>query len=83
MTPDLKWTKIEIDHVKLLCLFDVSKDDELGESFNWSNTQLLSKEVHHCKLNLITLINVYSNLNIVNLSEEMKKELTKIFIDEN
>ena len=35
----------EIDHVKAICLFDVSKDEELREAFIWKNTQPLLKEV--------------------------------------
>ena len=29
MTPDMTWDNIEIDHVKAICLFDLSKDEEL------------------------------------------------------
>ena len=45
MTPETNWSKIEIDHVKAICLFDVSKDEELREAFNWKNTQTLLKEI--------------------------------------
>ena len=48
-TPEMAWDNIEIDHVKAICLFDVSKDDELREAFNWKNTQPLLKEVHQRK----------------------------------
>ena len=44
MTPGMDWSNIEIDHVKAICLFDVSKDDELKEAFNWGNTQPLLKQ---------------------------------------
>ena len=46
MTPEMSWSNIEIDHVKPICMFDVSKDEELKEAFNWKNTQPLLKEVH-------------------------------------
>ena len=49
MTPDMNWGNIEIDHVKPICLFDITKDDELREAFNWKNTQPLLKEVHKQK----------------------------------
>ena len=49
MTSDMTWDNIEIDHVKRICLFDVSKDEELREAFNWKNTQPLLKEVHQQK----------------------------------
>ena len=39
MTPEMNWSNIEIDHVKAISLLDVSKDEELGEAFDWKNTQ--------------------------------------------
>ena len=42
-TPEMNWENIEIDHVKPICKFDVTKDDELREAFNWKNTQPLLK----------------------------------------
>ena len=32
-TPEMNWTEIEIDHVKPICRFDLSKDEELKEAF--------------------------------------------------
>ena len=46
MTPDMTWDNIEIDHVRPICMFDISKDEELKAAFNWKNTQPLLKEVH-------------------------------------
>ena len=46
MTPNRNWSSFKIDNAKLLCLFDVSKDEELREAFNWKVTQPLSKPVH-------------------------------------
>ena len=45
-TPEMKWENIEIDHVKPICLFDVSDDEQLREAFNWKNTQPLLKQDH-------------------------------------
>ena len=45
-TPEMNWSNIEIDHVKPICTFDVSKEEELIEAINWKNTQPLLKEVH-------------------------------------
>ena len=45
-TPEMSWEKIEIDHVKSISLFDVSKDEELKEAFDWKNTQPLLKQDH-------------------------------------
>ena len=45
-TPEMNCFNIQIDHVKPICLFDVSKDEELKEAFRWENTQPLLKEVH-------------------------------------
>ena len=44
MSPEMNWSKIEIDHLKPIRLFDVSKDEELREAFNWKNTKPLSKQ---------------------------------------
>ena len=46
VTPERNWSNIEIDHVKAICMFDVSKDEELKETFNWKNTQPLLKHDH-------------------------------------
>ena len=46
MTPEINWTNIELDHVKLICIFDVSKDEELREAFSWRITQPLLKQDH-------------------------------------
>ena len=48
-TPEMNWSNIEIDHVKPVCIFDVSKDEELKEAFNWKNTQPLLKHNHQQK----------------------------------
>ena len=48
-TPDMDWGNIEIDHVKPICMFDVCKDEELKEAFNWKNTQPLLKQDHQRK----------------------------------
>ena len=45
----MNWTNIEIDHVKPICIFDVSEDGEIKEAFNWKNTQTLLKEVNQQK----------------------------------
>ena len=43
MSPDMTWDTIEIDLVKPICMFDVSKFEKLRESFSWNNTQPLLK----------------------------------------
>ena len=48
-TPEMNWSNIEIDHVKPICMFDVTKDYELREAFNWKNTQPLLKHDHQQK----------------------------------
>ena len=45
-TPEMKWENIEIDHVKPICLFDISDDEQLKEALNWKNTQPLLKQDH-------------------------------------
>ena len=44
MSPERTFSNIHIDHVKPISSFDVSKEEELLEAFNWRNTQPLSKE---------------------------------------
>ena len=48
-TPEMNWSNIEIDHVKPICFFDVSKGEELKEAFSWKNTQPLLKHDHQQK----------------------------------
>ena len=48
-TPEMNWSNIEIDHVKPIYMFDVTKDIELREAFNWKNTQPLLKQDHRQK----------------------------------
>ena len=45
----MNWSNIELDHVKTISLFDVSKDEELREAFNWKKTQPLLKYDHQKK----------------------------------
>ena len=35
MSPEMNWSNINLDHVKPICLFNVSKDEELKEAFIW------------------------------------------------
>ena len=45
-TPEMNWGIIEIYHVKPICMFNVSDDEELKLAFNWKNTQPLLKQDH-------------------------------------
>ena len=49
MTPEMNWQSIEIDHVKAICLFEVSGVEELKEAFSWKNIQPLLKPDHQKK----------------------------------
>ena len=49
MTPDMTWDNIKIDHNNAICFFDVAKDEELREAFNWKYTQTLLKQDHRQK----------------------------------
>ena len=40
-TPKMNWSNIKIDHITPICLFDVSKDEEIKEASCWKNTQSL------------------------------------------
>ena len=48
-TLEMNRENIEIDHVKPICLFDVSDDEQLKEAFSWKNTQPLLKHDHQQK----------------------------------
>ena len=48
-TPEMNWQKIENDHVKIICMIEVSEDEELREAFSWNNTQTLLKHDHQKK----------------------------------
>ena len=43
MTPDMTWDNIEIDNVKAICMFDVSKEEELKEAFIWKKNTTLTQ----------------------------------------
>ena len=49
MTPEMNWTNIEIDHVKAICMFDVSDYERLKETFNCRNIQPLLIKDHQQK----------------------------------
>ena len=48
-TPEMNWSNTEVDHVKPICMFDVSEEEELKEAFSWKNTQRLIKNDHQQK----------------------------------
>ena len=47
MTPEMNWSIIEIDHVKSIGMFEIPKDEEPEDAFNWKNTQPLLKHNYH------------------------------------
>ena len=49
MTPEINWSNIEIDQENAVCLFDVSKDEELREAISWKETQPLLNQDHQKK----------------------------------
>ena len=48
-TPEMNWSNIEVDHIKPICMFDASYDEQLKEAFSWKNTQHLLKKDHQLK----------------------------------
>ena len=48
-TREMNWSNTEIDHVKPIFIFDVSKDEEIREAFSWKNTQPLLRKDHQQK----------------------------------
>ena len=77
-TPDMNWSNIEIDHVKVICLFVISKDKELKEAFNWKNTQPLLKHDHQqkgIKINFLDYPNQFIKAyQFIKLNEERSNE---------
>ena len=55
-THEMNWENIEIDHVKPICMFDVSDDEKLKEAFSWKNTQPLLKKYHELKKTKFTFL---------------------------
>ena len=47
--PEMNWNIIKIDHVKPICMINISHDEELREAFSWKNTQTLLKYDHQKK----------------------------------
>ena len=48
-TPEMNWPNIEIDHVRPISSSDISKEDEIKNTFNWKNKQRLFKQTHQQK----------------------------------
>ena len=43
-THDMIWQNIEIDRLKPICMFNVSKKDEIKQVFSWKKNQTLLKK---------------------------------------
>ena len=55
MTYEVNWSNREIDLVKPISIFFVSKDEEVKEAFKGRSKQALLKQLHHQKeVNLIS-----------------------------
>ena len=42
----MNWPNITIDHVKLICMYDVSKDEVIKEAFCGKKTEPFLKSIH-------------------------------------
>ena len=69
-TPEMNWSYVEIDHVKPICLFDVSKEEELKEAFSWKKTQPLLKHDHQQKG--IKFVFLHSQLQFIKAYQFLK-----------
>ena len=82
-TPEMNWINIENDHVKPICMFDVTKDEEFREVFSWKNTQPLLRHDHQqkgAKFNFLDYqLQFIRAYQFIKLNEE---GLTRIFKDE-
>ena len=67
-TPEMNWPNIEVDHIKPVCMFDVSDEEQLKEAFNWKNTQPLLKHDYQkkgTKFNFFRLsTSIYKSISI-------------------
>ena len=63
MTPHMNWSKIEIDHVKPICMFGVSDDEVLKLAFNWKDTETFCKVIHSQKCGNFNLLDQQLQLN--------------------
>ena len=46
MTLDMTSNNIESDHLKPICMFDMSNNEEIKKAFKWKKTQPLLKQDH-------------------------------------
>ena len=35
MTPEMNWSNVDIDHVRPICMSNISDGEKLREAFNW------------------------------------------------
>ena len=67
LTPEMNWTNIELDHVKPICMFDISDNEQLKEAFNWRNIPPSLKKVINKRVqNLISYFIDYSPSGLTN-----------------
>ena len=82
-TSEKNWTNTKIDHVKTICKFDISDDEQLKEAFNWKNTQPLLKHDHQLKGTKFNFLDYQLQFmkayQFISLNEQ---DLIKVFIDE-
>ena len=84
--PEMKWLIIEIDHVKPICMFDVSNGDVSKGSFLLEKTQPLLEGFHQRKVIKYKFLEnqlqfIKKSVRNINLSNYMKKGPRKILID--
>ena len=78
----MNWSKIEVNHVKPISSFDVSKDGELRESFNWQNTQPFLKEEHqHKGTKFVFLAYCLQFIKADQLLKKIYRDLVRTFMD--
>ena len=70
MTTEMNWRNIGTDHVRPIASFDVSKDEELGEAFNWKNKIINKRELNFLDYQL-QFIEAYQ---FIKLNEERSNE---------
>ena len=73
-TREMNWSNKDLDHVKAIRTFDLSKDEELRECFKWKNTQPLLKQDHQHKRTKFNFLDdqlqIFKAYHFLKLNEE-------------
>ena len=75
----MNWSNIESDHVKPICMFNVSDGEELKLAFNWKNTQPLLKQDHQYEGTKFNFLDYQLQIVKAYQSKELNEKLNEHF----